>query len=161
MLEGSVPSTSPTSPRSTASPSTTTGALREHTVHMYAGIPTALTPDSVRHSTTSALILLSTSSATSRDASSVTRTPATFLGVIPLRSISSDISGPPPWTSTTRHPPATNSATSPARRRRSSLPRMALPPNFRRYVPILSARVLGVDAHVVVGEVAPPCGGRL
>ena len=133
MLFGSVPETSPTRPRSTSSPSTVTGALRVHTVQKYPGMPTAVTPHSSRHDTMSELILLRTTSATSRESASVTLTPATFFGVIPRRSISSEISGPPPWTRMTLHPPLMSSATSRERRSMSSCPRMALPPNLSRY----------------------------
>ena len=74
------------------------GGLRVHTVQWYPGIPSAVMPHSSRHSTIWELILLRTTSATSSDSGSVTLTPATFLGVMPLRSISSEISGPPPCT---------------------------------------------------------------
>ena len=46
----------------------------------------------------------STICATSRVSSSVTRRPATNFGSLPSAFIFSVISGPPPWTSTTRMP---------------------------------------------------------
>ena len=136
MLDGSVPDTSPTSPRSTVSPSTVTGGFLSHTVQKYPGMPTASRSHSSRQDTTSELILLRTISATSSESASVTLTPATFLGVIPLRSISSEISGPPPCTSTTPHPAFLIRATSLDRASMPSRPRMALPPNFSRYMRI-------------------------
>ena len=134
---GSTFVTSPTRPRSTStgspSSSTLTGGLRAQTVQKYPGIPAACTPDSSRHPTISWLILRRTVSATSSDSSSVTLTPWTFLGVSPLRSISSDISGPPPWTSRILSPPRMSSDISAERRIMSSRPRIAFPPNFRTY----------------------------
>ena len=132
---GSVPETSPTRPRSTSTslPSSTAlmGGFLVQTVQKYPGMPRAWTPHSCRHPTTSEFSLLRTVSATSRESASVTLTPQTLRGVMPRLSISSEISGPPPWTSTILSPPRSISAISPDRRIRSSRPRMALPPNFR------------------------------
>ncbi len=101
--------------------------------------PTARAPSAARAATSRLLISPArTAVATSREGASVTRRPRTNSARMPSLPIQEVISGPPPWTITTRSPAACRAATS--AREVSSAPRVEPPILMRVMGPLVLMR---------------------
>src|SRR5260221_8648401 len=123
-------------------------------------IPAAGTPFAMSRATSVLLARpASTASATSRVGASVTRRPRSKRVSRPSFVAHSPTSGPPPWTTTSGRPASFSDAT---RSSAASSSAATLPPIFRTTASRPLGGVVGIDPHVLRGEIrAPRPGGRV
>src|SRR5438309_2489801 len=114
--------------------------------------PTAGTPRARRVATTRPFASPpSTASATSRVSASLTRRPRTKRVSMPRRSAHSPTSGPPPCTTTSGWPPPVSATTASSA---ASVSGPTDPPIFNRSRSLRGG--VGIDPHVLGGEIGPP-----